>query len=109
MERVVQWAGRVTLTLPCATMKKHSAVMVTKEIFFRPDAAQKPCYFASKYSQVRAVLLRRPCLALHRRALPVHCQIARVARDLVRLLRLVRLVRTFLHKKKKTTENAQIA
>jgi hypothetical protein len=109
----VQWAGRVTLTLPCATMKKHSAVMVTKEIFFRPvfslAAAQKPCYFASKYSHVRAVLLRRPCLALHRRALPVHCQIARVARDLVRLLRLVRLVRTFLHKKKKTTENAQIA
>jgi hypothetical protein len=36
------------------------------------DAAQKPCYFAIKYSHLSAVLPRRPCVALHRLALPVH-------------------------------------
>ena len=46
--------------------------MVTKEIFFPFDTAQKPYYCGSKYSHVSAVLPRRPCLALHRRALPVH-------------------------------------
>jgi hypothetical protein len=36
------------------------------------DTAQKPYYCVSKYPYVSAVLPRRPCLALHRRALPVH-------------------------------------
>jgi hypothetical protein len=35
------------------------------------DTAQKPHYCKSKNPHVSAVLLRRPCLALHRRALPV--------------------------------------
>jgi hypothetical protein len=36
------------------------------------DAAEKPYYCGSKYPDVSAVLPRRPCLALHRRPLPVH-------------------------------------
>ena len=35
------------------------------------DEVQKPYYCESNYN-VRAVLPRRPCLALHRCALPVH-------------------------------------
>jgi hypothetical protein len=35
------------------------------------DTAQKPYYSGSKYPHVSTVLPRRPCLALHRRALPV--------------------------------------
>jgi hypothetical protein len=36
------------------------------------DAAQEPYYFEGKYSHLRVVLPRWPCLALYRRALPVH-------------------------------------
>jgi hypothetical protein len=45
---------------------------VTKKSSYPLDAAQKPYYCGSKYPHVSAVLPRRPCLALHRRALPVH-------------------------------------
>ena len=48
--------------------------MVTKIIFSRSalDTAQIPYYREGKKPHVSAVLLRRPCLALHRTALPVH-------------------------------------
>jgi hypothetical protein len=36
------------------------------------DTVYKPYYCVSKYPHVGAVLPRRLCLALHRRALPVH-------------------------------------
>jgi hypothetical protein len=54
-----KWAGNGRAWLP----KKFSPAL---------DASQKPYYCVSKYPHISVVLPRRPCLALHRRALPVH-------------------------------------
>jgi hypothetical protein len=52
--------------------EEQSAALVTKEIFFRCPRVPKNDTTLEVSINVRAVLPRRPCLALHRRTLPVH-------------------------------------
>jgi hypothetical protein len=56
--------ARSALVTQCSGLPKKSSPAL--------GAAQKPYYCGSKYPHFSAVLPRRPCLALHRRALPVH-------------------------------------
>jgi hypothetical protein len=65
-------AQKSEVGLECDKRSGNSRAWLPKKLFFRSVETQNPYYCRGKYPDVSAVLPGRPCLALHRRSLPVH-------------------------------------